>query len=252
MKNNFIITEEDKKKILNQHITATKNQYLMVEAIKGSDMSSIDRMKVKYPKGIQVPSTIKASGRGVFSNGIDEINKGDSKINEIVLTISDLLKNSKGKINITVDGGASSVGEAQGYDNTALAKRRRDNLIKFIKQTWPNEGRLVITPGKVTVGKATVKDSPEAKKEQFVSAKINGQSSGYEPISGVQGDNTNVSVSNRDMPNVDMNFTPKKGKTKRVCVQIPEQYVELFKMSLREFKKENSLSSLPFSVSNVK
>ena len=252
MKNNFIITEEDKKKILNQHITATKNQYLMVEALGGTAMSVEEKMKAKYPNGIGVPYTVKASGGKAFSNGIDKINDKDPEINEIIKTIEYLLTKAKGKVNVNVVGGASAVGTSQGYDNTALAERRRDNLINYLKQTFNDRlSRLNITKGKPVLGKSTVKDSPSAQKEQFVSAKISGERN--EPLPYIdKGDNTNASGSSQGMPKVDMDFTPKKGKTKRVCVQIPEQYVELFKMSLREFKKENSLSTMPFSVSDLK
>ena len=111
--------------------------------------------------------------------------------------------------------------------------------------------RLNLTKGKPVIGKSTVKDSPSAQKEQFVSAKIGGERN--EPLPYIdKGDNTNASGSSQGMPKVDMDFTPKKGKTKRVCVQIPEEKVELFKLALREFKKENSLYTMPYSVSDLK
>ena len=254
----FIITEEEKEKILNQHKYATKNHYIVSEALGGGlDMSSIDRMKAKYPNGIDVPTTISAKGSGVFSNGIDIINKNDPKIKEILQTISDLLNYYEGKVTVIVNGGASAVGSTTGYDNKSLAKRRRDNLISFIKSNIKNQSRLEIIPGNTTVGKATVKDSPEAKKEQFVSAQISGEGKLNVPIDGVQGDNTNVELPFRNLPKIgdgdkDIIPVPSKGKMKRVCVQIPEAYLDEFRLKVREFKNENFLDNIPYGVYDVK
>jgi hypothetical protein len=254
----FIITEEERENILNRHKDATKNHYIISEALGGGlDMSSIDRMKAKYPNGINIPKTITAKGGGVFANGIDTINKNDPKIKEILLTISDLLKVSKGKVTVVVSGGASAVGSTSGYNNNSLAARRRDNLINLIKSNWTNPN-LVVLPGSTKVGKATVKDSEEAKKEQFVSAQMSGEGSMNVPIKGVEGDNTNVYLPIRNIPKIggkdkdDIIPIPSKGKLKRVCVKIPEAYLDEFKLKVREFKNENFLASIPYGVYDVK
>ena len=250
MKENFLISEDEKSRILNQHKTATKNHYLISESITGKDMSSIDRMKKKYPNGFQIPYTITSSGGSTFANGIDTINKNDPKIQEILTTISDLLKTTKGNVNVIVNGGASAVGSSSGYDNKALAERRRDNLVKLIRGNWESN-RLIVTPGSTVVGKATERDSPAARKEQFVSAIISGEKSQNIPIKGVEGDNTNIYIPDINR-NINLDVIPKKGKMKRVCIQIPEKYVEKFRLKVREFKNENSLGDIPWGVYDVK
>lgn len=41
------------------------------------------------------------------------------------------------------------------------------------------------------------------------------------------------------------------GKEKRICVKIPEAFVDDYKMMLREFKNKHMLKSLPFGVYDV-
>jgi|694.fasta_scaffold37920_2 hypothetical protein len=258
MKENFLISEDEKSRILNQHKTATKNHYLISESITGKDMSSIDRMKKKYPNGFQIPYTITSSGGSTFANGIDTINKSDPKIQEILTTISDLLKATKGNVNVIVNGGASNTSwgnNAAGSPeaikkNKELAARRRENLLKLIRGNWASN-RLIVTPGSAVVGNAKEKDSPAARKEQFVSAIISGEKSQNIPIQGVQGDNTNIYIPDINR-NINLDVIPKKGKMKRVCIQIPEKYVEKFRLKVREFKNENSLGDIPWGVYDVK
>ena len=90
-----------------------------------------------------------------------------------------------------VNGGASKVGSSSGYDNEALAKRRRDNLINFIKKKI-QDSRLKITPGTTEVGDATVKNSPEANEEQFVSVNITTSGKMNVPLDLGFQDNTSV------------------------------------------------------------
>jgi len=219
-------------------------------------MSSIDRMKAKYPNGINIPKTISAKGAGAFANGIDSINKNDPKIKEILLTISDLLKVSKGKVTVVVSGGASAVGSTSGYNNNSLAARRRDNLINLIKSNWTNPN-LVVLPGSTKVGKATVKDSEEAKKEQFVSAQMSGEGSMNVPIKGVEGDNTNVYLPIRNIPKIggkdkdDIIPIPKKNRKKKICITIPVESYASFNKHFKKFANENGLSKIPWSEKDV-
>ena len=111
------------------------------------DMDSITWLKKRYPNGIPMTIPIKSSGKNTFSNGIDKINPNDPKIKEITELIKNLLATNTGKIDVTVNGGASAVGKSQGYDNTALATRRRDNLINYLRQTF-NTKSLVIYSNK--------------------------------------------------------------------------------------------------------
>jgi hypothetical protein len=249
MENKYIISEEEKNRILNLHESASKNQYLTLEHLGTPDMDSIDRMKKKYPNGIEIPTTITASGSNTFANGVDTINKNDPKVKEILQTISDLLKTSKGKVNVVVNGGASKVGSSSGYDNKALATRRRDNLIKLIKGNWTNP-KLVVTPGSVKVGQSTTKDSDAARKEQYVSASISGEGKMNIPIKGEKGDNTNVYIP-PIYKDVDLDVIPKKGKKKKICITIPVSTYKSFNTHVARFLKENGLSKIPWSETDV-
>ena len=246
----FIITEEERENILNRHKDATKNHYIISESIIGQDSSSEDRLKKRYPNGFDLPFTVTSYGNSTFSNGVDIINKNDPKIKEILLTISDLLKVTKGNVKVIVNGGASAVGSSSGYNNKSLATRRRDNLIKLIKDNSQSL-RLIVTPGATVVGKSTVKDSAASTKEQYVSASISGDKTMNIPIKAEKGDNTNVYFPKIEKI-VDKKLIKKKRKIKRVCVQIPEQYLDKFKQKVREFKRENSLGEIPYGVYDVK
>jgi hypothetical protein len=226
------------------------------ESITGQDMSSIDRMKAKYPNGIEIPKEIKATGSGNFKIGIDSLDQASKKFTEIVQLINDLLLNTKGTVKVVVDAGASAVGP-KGFDNQGLAERRRDKTIEDLSNyPFSDKKRIQFIKGKATVGKATVKNSPEAEAEQYVIVSVSGTGSINAPITGVQGDNTNVYrpelfktdlikkniIDDDDLFNI---------KLKRVCVQIPEQYVEDFKKSVWKFKNEKGLTNLPLGVYDI-
>ena len=157
---------------------------------------------------------------------------------------------TKGNVKVIVNGGASAVGSSSGYNNKSLATRRRDNLIKLIKDNSQSL-RLIVTPGATVVGKSTVKDSAASTKEQYVSASISGDKTMNIPIKAEKGDNTNVYFPKIEKI-VDKKLIKKKRKIKRVCVQIPEQYLDKFKQKVREFKRENSLGEIPYGVYDVK
>lgn len=249
MENKFIISEEEKNRILDLHESATKNQYLISESITGQDMSSEDRMKKKYPNGFDLPFTVTSYGNSTFSNGVDIINKNDPKIKEILLTISDLLKVTKGNVKVIVNGGASAVGSSSGYNNKSLATRRRDNLIKVIKDNWQSL-RLIVTPGATVVGKSTVKDSAASTKEQYVSASISGDKTMNIPIKAEKGDNTNVYI-----PDLNRNkipgVIPKKNRKKKICITIPIEAYASFNRYFKKFASENGLSKIPWSEKDV-
>jgi hypothetical protein len=222
----------------------------------GLDMSSIDRMKAKYPRGIEIPKEVKATGSGNFKIGIDSLDKSSKKFTEIVQLINDLLLNTKGTVKVVVDAGASAVG-TKGFDNQGLAERRRDKTIEDLSNyPFTDKKRIKFIKGKATVGKATVKNSPEAEAEQYVTVSVSGTGSINAPITGVQGDNTNVYrpelfkadlikknvIDDDDLFNI---------KLKRVCVQIPEQYVDDFKKAVWKFKNEQGLTNLPLGVYDI-
>lgn len=221
----------------------------MNESITGKDIDSITRLKIKYPKGFEIPIDIKSEGKNSFANGIDTINETNPKIVEIVQVISDFLNGTeKGDINVVIDGGASDVGTASGYDNTKLAERRRDNLINYLKRKFTGETRLKITKGIAKVGEANKKDSVEAQKEQFVRAKITGTKSMNVEVKGVIGDNTNIYRPDIYKTNIKKKNIFENEKFKRVCVKVPENLLDKFKIKLNQFKTENNLDRVDYSV----
>ena len=253
MKNKYIISEEEKNRILNLYESNSKKQYLTLESLGGSAKDSITRLEKKYPNGIEIPTTITANGLNTFENGVDTINKDDPKVKEILQTISDLLKTPDVKVKVDVNGGASAVGSSSGYDNEALATRRRDNLIKLIKNNFTNS-KLVVTPGSVKVGQSTTKDSDAARKEQYVSASISGEGKMNIPIKGEKGDNTNVYI---PPPYTDikvkrkLDVIPSNGKNKKICIIIPASAYKSFNKHFQKFAEENGLSKIPWTEKDV-
>jgi hypothetical protein len=219
------------------------------EHLGGKDTSSIDRMKNKYPKGIEVPKEIKATGSGNFSIGVDSLDPESKKFMEIVEIINDLLQNSKGAVKVKVSSGASAIGQGK-YDNQALAERRRDKTIEALKKyPFIDPKRIVFVPGKATVGKATVKGSKEAEAEQYVNVEVSGTGSLNVPITGVQGDNTNVYRPELFKTDDDSDFT--KTKIKRICLQLPEPYVDKFIEALGKFRKDNRFENIPYGIYDI-
>lgn len=233
----FIITEEEKKNILSKY-----NRTIQNEQLAGRGDTRTNKMRQKYPDGIEIPSEIKSSGGNTFSNGIDKINETNPKIVEIINAINKSLESSTGDVNITVNGGASAVGSSSGYDNKALATRRRDNFINFIKKKI-QDTRLKITPGTTEVGKATVKNSPEANEEQFVSVNITTSGKMNVPLDLGYQDNTSVYK-----PEIFKNKQDEKipipvvyGEEIRLCLRIPKNKKQSFLKMLNTWAKENGL-----------
>jgi hypothetical protein len=244
----LIITESDRENILNQHKKAIQN-----ENIGGRSDTRTDKMRQKYPDGIEMPKEITSSGENTFSNGVDKINETDPKVKEIIKTISDALSKSTGDVKIVVNGGASAVGSASGYDNKALAARRRDNLINLIKKNFQNDSRLKIEPGTAVVGKATERDSPSANKEQFVSAKITGTGKMNVPLKLDYQDNTSVYkpeiFRNKEKDRIPVTFDPEI----RICLRIPKSKKQSFIKMLSVWARENGIAGeVPWRETKIK
>jgi len=218
------------------------------------DMDSITWLKKRYPNGIPMTIPIKSSGKNTFSNGIDKINPNDPKIKEITELIKNLLATNTGKIDVTVNGGASKVG-SQGYDNTALATRRRDNLINYLRQNF-NTKSLNLIPGTVKVGKETTKDSEAAMKEQYVSVDVSTPQKLIVQIKGEVGDNTTrdrtIYPKNSGKGGIDPDpLDPTVKYDLKICVTIPKglesQYVKL----IRQFKNQYDLVKMGISKKTI-
>ena len=96
----------------------------------------------------------------LFKLGKDQIDTSNSQFKKAV----DLLK-PLGTPIITIQGGASAVGNDKGFDNMGLAKRRAENFVRALKAAGVDTSLYVTKFG---VGTATVPNSTEANAEQFV------------------------------------------------------------------------------------
>jgi hypothetical protein len=191
-----------------------------------------------------------------MKTGSDDVDITNPEYAKLATQLGMMLKNKniKGPITISVTGGASAVGSAQGYDNNALAQRRADKLIAQLRKDVPNLGSKFKFTTKTKVGGEKKLNSPEAYKEQFVKVDFN-----YADIqnarSVIELDNTAVApyVPGRgikDDGDDDWDFPDVK--IKRVCIRIPENLVEEYRVMLRKFKADNGLKEIPFGIYDVK
>lgn len=165
MKRRFIIPEDKLNKLLS---------VLMNEQVGDNNAKPAREAQFKI-----VTTTINADS--LFPTGKSDVNTQSPEFKKIVSAISKSATEAKdittsGTISVRVKGGASAVG-GPGFNNNALADKRATNMITALKNSV---GAILTQAGldvnsivkfeklQSVVGKATVKDSPEAKAEQFV------------------------------------------------------------------------------------
>lgn len=164
----------------------------------------------------------------LFANGIDKIDTTSAAYNEGINAIS-RAKNKIGDnatLNVNVIGGASAVGSANRYDNNALAKRRAENFVNLAKRTFPNGVNFTI---RTKVGVATVKNSPEANREQFVKLEFSEPGTTFDKM-GPAVDNTQLVMTNAvkkalnqiPKPKEEDKEKLKRQKMRRMCIEVPE------------------------------
>lgn len=219
----------------------------------GTGKRSTGSYKVDTERAIQQNYNFDKSKMKTGSDDVDITNPEYAKlVSQLDMMLKS--KNVKGPITISITGGASAVGSASGYDNNALAKRRADKLITQLRKDLPGLGSKFKFDTKSVVGKATKLNSPEAYKEQFVKVDFK-----YDDIqnarSVIELDNTAVApyVPGRgvkDDGDDDWDFPDVK--IKRVCIRIPENLVEEYRVMLRKFKADNNLKEIPFGIYDVK
>ena len=122
--------------------------------------------------------TTNFNNDALFKTGDATPDPNSKAFNSITSTLMKSINDSgiPKPLQVKVQGGASLVGQP-GFDNMKLADQRRNNMISYLSQ---NIGRQLpdgvnglnkvinFIPVKSVVGVNKVKDSPEAKKEQFV------------------------------------------------------------------------------------
>lgn len=229
----------------------------MMKRLVSEDTPGVGQFERGQYQGYKT-NDFKATGSDLFKNGQDQINTNNAEITNLISRIQQAAtKAGPGGVTVTVNGGASNTswgGNPAGSPeamkkNKELAQKRLNNLITFLKSK--NLGAFVTyVPGTATVGK---KDSKDLEKDQFISASIVGK--GTEGKINVDRDNTSIQYNIYDKKNVTGGGggTPTPGTTmKRVCVKIPDNLVEKYRLKVREFRKENGLGDIPFGIYDVK
>jgi hypothetical protein len=192
-------------------------------------------------------------GKDKMKTGSDVVDTTTKEYKDMVSKFKSSLSNPevKGIINVEVLGGASAAKVSSSYDNKALAKRRADNLITQIKKDVPGvERKFKFTSLGMVDQTATKVNSPEAYKAQFVKVSFSQPSSQSVKVP-TEVDNTAVNIPKIYPPLKNGNdFTTQK--IKRVCVQIPEEYLDEYLDKIKEFKLENSLPKVKYGVYDIK
>lgn len=125
-------------------------------------------------KSTTKPNIVTLDG-SLFQNGQDKIDTNSAAykkgVDAISTAITDMAVGGGGKPTIKIIGGASKVGEKQGYDNKGLASRRANNFYNIVKDRFPN---VNFTMGDPVVSGSDVKNSPEANAAQYVKLIVSG------------------------------------------------------------------------------
>jgi hypothetical protein len=167
--NRFTISEQEKSEIKKLYVLNEQDSLPNARraSYRGGGEGNERPGKTNY-KWVD-STTTQDLGAGLFLNGIDKINTNSPEFKTALNKIKTVLTSPTETIPVTIKGGASNVGTSKGYDNKALANRRRDNFIVALKNSLGKEfSRLNITSGDAIIGQATVKNSPEANAEQIV------------------------------------------------------------------------------------
>lgn len=219
------LTESELIKIIQKTISEQQLGYLTQKEKDQKYGSSIGGGRKMGTITLMRPITMDSS---LFSNGVDKIDTNSSTYQSGI----DSIKRATQKIaagstlNVNVVGGASAVGSAQGYDNNALAQRRAQNFVNLAKRLFPEGVNFTI---KTQVGKATVKNSPEANREQFVRLEFTEPGATFDRM-GPAVDNTQLVMTNAvkralnqiPVPKDDEKIELKKQKMIRMCIEVPE------------------------------
>ena len=145
-------------------------------------------------------SVVTSDIGGAFKTGDAEPDPTNPKFQALTNSIMDSLNNPfiPKPITVKVRGGASAVG-SKGFDNKALADRRAQNTIEYLTQNISRQAdvsQVNFEKLPSVVGVATIKDSPEAKAEQFV--KVSYPSTKVSPTSGGETAVDKTAISKKD------------------------------------------------------
>lgn len=193
--------------------------------------------------------------------GKDKMKTGSDEVDTNTLEYTNLINKLKNSLTdpsissgtpLTVIGGASSVGSSSGYDNKALAQRRADKLVAKIKADVPGIEKKYKITTLANVGGATELNSAKALAQQYVDVSFTEPSTALQRVSyevdNAIGYNANI------VPSAKKGEEDRSGsvKTKRICVQIPETYLNQYLEVINKFKKDNPSAGLKYGVYDIK
>jgi len=213
------LNESDLNKIVKKVISEQDNSIYKptwvggTEGHRGPGPGGVDERTSSY--------TVNMDG-SLFKNGEDTIDTNSQEFQKGLNAISDAAfktSMSGGKPTIQIIGGASAVGQKQGYDNMSLAKRRANNFYNIVKDKFPN---VNFTIGQPVVGgpNTSIKNSPEANAAQFVKLVISGSKTDL---------NTRQAI---DHTAVNLNIGPNKKDKDKISTE--KRYIVCFELTETE------------------
>lgn len=170
IKQNWLILENEKDRILSLHREATKKLYINEVVAKYTPKNKIE-LYFNFPSGKYSPQTVTPNNKTI-----------NDEIGEKLTTIADFLKKYKfSKITVTVEAGESAV---PNYDNEVnppvaidrgeLATKRAETIYGILNNYFNKlvKSKVIsqlptLTQPRIVYGNATVK-GPDADKEQYV------------------------------------------------------------------------------------
>lgn len=191
-------------------------------------------------------------GKDKMKTGSDEVDTNTAEYTDLVTKLKAALIDPTitTKTPLTVVGGASSVGSSSGYDNEALAKRRADKFIAKLKMDVPGIDKKYTISSLSKVGNATKLNSPEALAQQFVNVSFTEPATAIKMVATEVDNMVGYKAGIKSIKKTEINFDPVK--IKRICVQIPEEYLNQYLEVINKFKKDNPSAGLKYGVYDIK
>ena len=191
---------------------------------------------------------IKSSkdGSTTFEAGQSKINPNAPSIIKIVKQIRQLIK-EKSIIQVVVNASASFLGQKTGFNNQALAEKRRQAMIDFLTEEFGTAFEIV--QGTATVSKIDYPTPGGYEKDQNISVVINYYTEA-QIMQHAEIDNTDTFRPNyyKNGGDGELDDIQQYIDIKRICVQIPETYVDEYTEVIKKFRQDHKLPNIPWAV----
>ena len=191
---------------------------------------------------------IKSSSDGstTFEAGQSKINPNAPSIIKIVKQIRQLIK-EKSIIQVVVNASASFLGQKTGFNNQALAEKRRQAMIDFLTKEFGTAFEIV--QGTATVSTQDYPTPGGYEKDQNISVVINYYTEA-QIMQHAEIDNTDTFRPNyyKNGGDGELDDIQQYIDIKRICVQIPETYVDEYTEVIKKFRQDHKLPNIPWAV----